>query len=368
MSCLAPGARALALALCLAPSLAVAAPAPAKPAAAPAKAAAAPAAKASPLAPLPAATPGLFTHAPFESGSCTPCHERDDAKNPGKIDGQVNAICKSCHSELEEIMARKHKHPPTEDSCTNCHNPHNATIPKFLLAETSALCGECHAGVVDEANAAKVKHGALAQGAKCANCHNPHGSAVEKLLVKLPLDLCLGCHDKEGMKSADGRPLTNMKAWLTANKQHHGPVEAGDCSACHKPHGGPSFRLLKEEYPASFYAPFDKANYALCFSCHNEAVFTTRETATLTDFRHGSKNLHFVHVNRGERGRTCRACHEVHASQQDHHIREAVPYGNRGWMLKLNYSKAADGGSCAKTCHETRVYKRGPDSAAASRK
>jgi hypothetical protein len=57
-----------------------------------------------------------------------------------------------------------------------------------------------------------------------------------------------------------------------------------------------------------------------------------------------------------ERGRTCRACHEVHASKQDHHIREGVPYGPKAWVLKINYTKLPNGGSCAKTCHETKTY------------
>jgi predicted CXXCH cytochrome family protein len=322
---------------------------------------------ASPVAPLPAATKGLVTHAPYESGSCTPCHARDDAKSPGKVDPKMNAVCLGCHAELEEIMARPHKHAPAADACTNCHNPHNGKFPKLLLEETSQLCAGCHANVVEDAAKAPVKHAALTTGAKCAGCHNPHGSAVEKLLVKLPMDLCLGCHDKEGMKSQDGQPLSNMKAWLESNKEHHGPVAASDCSACHTPHGGKNFRLLTAEYPAKFYAAFDKKNYALCLGCHEERVFTTPETTTLTEFRNGSRNLHFVHVNVGERGRTCRACHEVHASRQDHHIREGVPYGSRGWVLKLNYVKDADGGQCSKTCHETRPYRRGGAAAAAKR-
>ena len=54
------------------------------------------------------------------------------------------------------------------------------------------------------------------------------------------------------------------------------------------------------------------------------------------------------------RGRTCRACHEVHASKQRHQIRDGVPYGSRGWVLKLNYTRTETGGSCARTCHKER--------------
>jgi hypothetical protein len=79
-------------------------------------------------------------------------------------------------------------------------------------------------------------------------------------------------------------------------------------------------------------------------------------TTTLTKFRNGDQNLHYVHVNKDERGRTCRACHEVHAAKQKHQIRDAVPYGHTGFMLKVNFTPTATGGSCARTCHITRSY------------
>jgi predicted CXXCH cytochrome family protein len=67
--------------------------------------------------------------------------------------------------------------------------------------------------------------------------------------------------------------------------------------------------------------------------------------------------MHWVHVNQ-EKGRTCRACHEVHASTHPAHIRDAVPFGNTGWMLELNYQQTAEGGSCSPGCHKPRSYNR----------
>jgi predicted CXXCH cytochrome family protein len=323
--------------------------------------------QASPLAPLPADTPDLVVHAPYGADSCTPCHASDDAGDPGKVTASLNDVCIGCHTELEPVLAAKHTHAAAQDACTNCHNPHNATVPKLLLADARALCAGCHTETVEKIDKARVQHKALTTGAGCMNCHNPHGSALEKLLHKVPMEMCLACHDRAGMKSAEGQPLTNMKAWLEKNKEHHGPVQAGDCTSCHEPHGGKNFRLLTEQYPATFYAAFDKKNYALCFSCHNDAAFTTGEGTTLTGFRDGKRNLHFVHVSVGSLGRTCRACHEVHASGQEHHIRESVPFGSVGWVLKLNYVKAPDGGSCSKTCHVTRTYRRGPTAEATTR-
>lgn len=295
-------------------------------------------------------------HAAYETGDCALCHVRNDPKNPGKLSGPVNELCFGCHDEVRDLLKREVVHWAAADACTNCHNPHGSKQPKLLVDETVALCTSCHSDVGEHVASARVKHGAVTTGAKCANCHNPHGSSVEKLLVAYPFDLCLGCHSKEGMRSADGRSLANMKEWLAQNPDWHAPIKAKDCSACHRPHGSANFRLLVATYPEKFYAPYATETYRLCFGCHNERAFRAPETTTLTNFRNGAKNLHFVHVNKEDRGRTCRACHEVHASKQSHHIREGVPYGPKGWILRLNYVKTARGGSCAKTCHETRSY------------
>ena len=137
--------------------------------------------------------------------------------------------------------------------------------------------------------------------------------------------------------------LTNMKQLLAENPHQHGPVADKDCSACHNPHGGDNFRLLTKVYPAEFYSPYDPKLYALCFDCHEESMVKDPKTTTLTKFRNGDQNLHYVHVNKDERGRTCRACHEVHASKQAHQIRDAVPYGHTGYMLKVNFTQTPNG-------------------------
>jgi predicted CXXCH cytochrome family protein len=309
-------------------------------------------------APLPANEKAAWTHAPFAAGDCSICHERNDAKNPGKLTKAGNELCLMCHDEFQPILARKHPHAPAQASCTSCHNAHDAREPKLLHAESSALCLGCHDAVKKVAEGAPVKHKALTQGKKCLACHNPHGANVEKLLVQLPFDLCVSCHSVDGMKDASGKTLTNFKKWLDENKEWHAPVAAKDCSACHQPHGSDHFRLLVADYPAEFYASYDPKNYELCFTCHNGDVAKNAQTTTLTGFRDGSRNLHFVHVNKVDRGRTCRACHEVHASKQSHQIRDGVPFGAKGWTLKVGYTKTPNGGSCTKTCHDTKTYDR----------
>jgi len=316
--------------------------------------------------PLPAGAKAAWTHAPFAAGDCSICHERNDPKNPGQLVKQGNELCFMCHDEFQAILARKHPHSPAKAYCLSCHNAHDSRQTKLLHAEATELCLGCHASVKKTAERSAVKHKALTQGKKCLACHNPHASSVEKLLTQLPFDLCVSCHSADGMKDASGKTLTNFGKWLADNKEWHAPVTAKDCSACHLPHGSAHFRLLVADYPPEFYAAYDEKNYELCFTCHNPEVARNAETTTLTGFRDGPRNLHFVHVNKAERGRTCRACHEVHASKQVHQIRDGVPYGSNGWMLKVGYTKTPNGGSCARTCHDTKSYDRKPEIPAAA--
>jgi predicted CXXCH cytochrome family protein len=159
------------------------------------------------------------------------------------------------------------------------------------------------------------------------------------------------------VEASDGTRLVNMDALLKNNPQQHGPIREGDCSACHQPHAAQRFRLLAGDYPPAFYAPFALDQYALCFQCHIQDLVLKKEGRNLTQFRDGDRNLHYLHVNQ-EKGRTCRACHEVHASRQPAHLRESVPFGDSGWMLELKFSPDARGGSCTPGCHETRTYDR----------
>lgn len=308
------------------------------------------------LAPVSAGGTIVTSHGPFEAGDCSICHQNKDPLKPGPLLAPAKDLCLGCHEEFTQILARKSSHEAARQTCVNCHNPHNSQFQKLLVAESGSLCLSCHESIKSLAERSKVTHGALQSGGKCLNCHNPHGAHVENLLTQLPFDLCVNCHGQDGMKDDQGKSLTNFKKLLADNPEHHGPVSSKDCSACHHPHGGDHFRLLAMDYPAQFYSPYDPKLYALCYECHEESILATPETTSLTNFRDGSRNLHYLHVNKTERGRTCRACHEVHASHQPHQIRDAVPYGSKGWMLKINFTPTPTGGSCAKTCHATKSY------------
>ena len=300
-----------------------------------------------------------WAHAPYEMGECGICHVSNDPARPGGLTAGVNELCFSCHEIFQDMLGEfANVHPPVEDSCISCHNPHNSRREKLLNKDIADLCAECHGDIVAAATGSPVQHDPVINGRACLNCHDAHASNVEAMLTGLPFDLCVDCHGQDGMTDESGRPLTNLKALIAGAHMQHGPVDNKDCSACHNTHGGNNFRMLISEYPEKFYAPYDPANYDLCFSCHETDVFSSPQTTTLTGFRDGSRNLHYVHVNKIRRGRTCRACHEVHAAPQAHMIRDGVPYGPSNWVLKINFTGTATGGSCAKTCHPTKPYDR----------
>ncbi len=311
------------------------------------------------LAPI--ETEEVSSHAPYSDGQCEMCHDLETpagGDSPGKVPDDLNAVCAGCHFDLDETLkASKVVHEPINMGCTTCHNPHSSNHPHLLLDQPPNLCLECHGDIQDVTNA-KIKHQPVTENGACLNCHTPHASDTERLLTVPLFDLCLSCHSQENWRSErDGRPLTNFGQRLAdANLHQHYPVADKDCGACHLVHGSDQASLLAAAYPAGFYSLYDPENYALCFNCHDPSGMAEPETATATNFRDGSRNLHYLHVNKSERGRTCRACHEVHAAENNHQIRKAVPYGPRNWPLSLNYTETATGGSCAKTCHQTKTY------------
>lgn len=299
----------------------------------------------------------VSVHSPYGTGDCALCHEGKDAKAPGKAIQPVNDTCFACHEDMHGALAAgKYRHAAAEKDCTSCHNPHSSKLRQLLVAPMPDLCTGCHAEILRKMES-KVRHDALTTGRSCSSCHSPHASNVEKVLLRLPFDLCVECHSVDGLKDSGGKSMTDFGKLLAENPVHHAPIASKDCSSCHEPHGSEHTRMSIAEYPPQFYATFDPASYALCFSCHDERLATQTETTTDTRFRDGSRNLHFLHVNKAAgRGRTCRACHEVHASKQAFLVRENVPFGPKGWLLNVGFRKDPNGGTCDRTCHASKSY------------
>ncbi|GBD97375.1 MAG TPA: cytochrome C [Nitrospirae bacterium] len=299
---------------------------------------------------------GKFVHGPAAVGGCVACHDPHTADYAKNLRAEPPNLCFMCHTDkAEAIRKAEFVHTPVSENCTKCHNPHSAAKQFMLESNAPELCLNCHKDKKKQLSTAAVKHGAIETKKSCLNCHDVHMSDIAKNLIMEPMDLCLSCHDREYKRDV-GKSLMNMKKWLAENKDHHGPIKQKDCSGCHNPHGSNNFRILRNPYPPTFYKPFAVENYNLCFSCHEKSIVLNPETTKLTNFRNGNENLHFKHVNKPIKGRTCRACHETHASNSPKHIREAVPFGS--WQLPLNYQKTKTGGSCMPGCHKLKKYDR----------
>jgi predicted CXXCH cytochrome family protein len=284
-----------------------------------------------------------FVHGPVGVGDCNACHNPHASEFEMQLTVAKDELCFQCHQEKAAEFNKRHVHPPVSESCTNCHDPHSEDASYLLPNAAPELCYGCHADIAEYSHA-EVPHQPVSAG-KCGECHLTHASDNPRLFPRAQEQLCFGCH-------------TELGEYVSEQEHRHGPVNEGDCNACHDPHGSQNNRILRKYFPEEFYMPFAIDNYASCFQCHNSDIALDEHTKTLTDFRNGEQNLHFVHVNKEIKGRSCKACHEVHASNQAKHIRASVPFGSMNWDLPVAYTKLEDGGSCVVGCHAPKEYHR----------
>lgn len=297
-----------------------------------------------------------FPHGPVAVGECSICHASHSADRENLLLDEPTSLCFSCHVITKEELGKfEFVHEPARNDCVGCHNPHGANNWKMVKSDAPELCYACHADIQDMAENSAHKHTAVTEKDGCLQCHTPHASTVQFSLKAAPMSLCVSCHD-EPVTAENDEVIPSFTAQIEDKAFLHGPVAQKDCEGCHSTHGSAHFRLLIKDYPRLFYAPFSVDNYALCFNCHPDSLVLTERTAELTDFRNGDRNLHYVHVNKEDRGRTCRSCHATHASDLPKHIRQSVPYG--AWDLPIQFRKTETGGGCQPGCHLPLAYDR----------
>ncbi len=300
---------------------------------------------------------GSHMHTPAAEGKCTDCHSPHTASQPGLLSMPGRELCLSCHSSVEyQIESSPFAHAPVLRDCLECHTAHASDAPDQLKAAPRALCSSCHQQQELIATSATHRHSPVLNDRACLNCHTPHGGERAGLMPENTAALCLNCHKDPimgpgGKIKVGGVPELAVKAFIP-----HGPVAEGDCAACHDVHGGDQAKLLTATYAKPFYQKFDVQAYALCFKCHSEKLAQSQTTDTDTGFRDGTRSLHYLHVAKDAVGRSCRACHSVHASKTSCQIAESVRFGE--WQIPLNYTKTDDGGSCSPGCHKTATYDR----------
>jgi len=290
-----------------------------------------------------------FLHGPLGIGECASCHNPHSSDNKFQLKLNGNDLCFNCHNDKKDLLKKSSVHKPFEKSCLECHDPHNSDT-KFHLKAVSEKeqCIACHKttnkDVIDNILNAKYQHKPVKDD-KCGTCHNPHATDNKKLLLSNIKTICFECHK-------------NVAEKVNKSKFVHGPVKSDGCYACHSTHGSNNPYLLVKYFPKEFYNDYKEGLYDICFNCHNESAMKVKITTQDTGFRNGSINLHYLHVQVKGKGRSCKACHEVHAGNQDLHIRESVPFGSSGWELPIKFTKKVNGGSCVVGCHKPKTYDR----------
>jgi predicted CXXCH cytochrome family protein len=280
-------------------------------------------------------------HGPVSAGDCMACHTPHESDAKGLLVKSGDAVCFSCHVDVQAGLKKKHVHAALESGCTSCHNPHGSANAKLLAEALPGVCFACHDAIAAKVQKGAVVHAAVTAAKGCAACHSPHAADEAKLLLAPEKALCVSCH----------------KTILTkALPVEHGPIAKGQCTPCHDPHGGPNPRLLVGTFPAEPYVPYTDKEFGLCFGCHNRDLLRYPDTSFATGFRDGERNLHYLHVNNKLKGRSCRLCHAMHASDNAALIAEKVAFGS--WSLPIKFVKNENGGSCAPGCHKPATYSR----------
>ncbi|NMH66659.1 DmsE family decaheme c-type cytochrome [Shewanella salipaludis] len=193
---------------------------------------------------------------------------------------EKNAICSSCHEQLDKRHWAGSSHQTGEVACSDCHKIHVKEDPIRLKQLQVQVCGSCHQA---EKLASKrfsthpLEYGQMG----CTDCHSPHGSNADKLLVADTInDTCFGCHaEKRG-------PF----AW------EHEPASE-NCALCHNPHGSNQPAMLTQKVPF------------LCQNCHSSAGHPSlaQDSSRLSTPYASSSALLL--------GRSCTNCHSsIHGS------------------------------------------------------
>ena len=300
-----------------------------------------------------------FMHAPVKDGDCDACHQPHASKFPKLVDAAGADLCLFCHREFKAEFANAtfvHKAVDDPLSCNACHDVHGSDFPNQVSQPISDLCLGCHDTIKTEMSGS-VPHPAVAGDRACITCHTAHGGDLSSLMADRPDKVCMSCH-KQPVKDAKGKIiLPAMAELLDPNAVKHGPVDNGECGGCHNIHGGDRADLLRKTNTSRFYETFSRDKYEMCFDCHDERLVEQSFGNQHTEFRNGSRNLHYLHVSKDpQRGRNCTVCHATHASPQEQIVRPTVPFGK--WPLPIAYTKTETGGSCDTGCHKTWSYDR----------
>ncbi len=227
---------------------------------------------------LPAITPHDPNKPDEECGSCHRAH-----KEPFLVPTK----CETCHDKIQVTGHAEPDIPIT--GCASCHGYHE----KAVVA--SSRCVNCH-----RQSRARVAPAATfvepdGKGhVKCVTCHRPHHFFKSEVIgcntechkdvyvlaqnkVKEHAD-CLSCHDNHNVLGEPWKSCVKCHRNKLSVDHPRDPKNGGRCTACHRPHAGPSAPLAVP-----------------CSRCHRQA-----------------KSDRGFHQGPDHQGPVCRNCHRPH--------------------------------------------------------
>ncbi len=294
-------------------------------------------------------------HGAVKDGECAACHNPHQASNKTFLKTtKLDRLCRSCHKSIRKELKKDHVHNPfKKKDCFACHNGHSSKEAHLSDMKPQDLCLSCHDDIHNEISGANLVHGAINEKESCLNCHTPHASDEAHVLKGKEMEICLSCHDKtirteSGLIAAVGQQLKE-------GNTIHGAIEKKGCTGCHRPHTSKEGNLLSLPYPTRNYTKATVENFELCFTCHDKKLFESPTTETATNFRDGNQNLHYLHI-KGDRGRNCNLCHDMHGAGNKNLIRTNTMFGK--WDMPIQYEVLKNGGSCLTGCHDKQSYER----------
>lgn len=187
--------------------------------------------------------------------------------------------CSFCHND---IINHKVLHAPATDDCETCHQSTGNKHPR--VKEKGFTLAEKTPDLCymchEQKNDKKQIH-APVEGGECTSCHSPHGAEYKYMLAESESSkLCLECHDID----------------LSENTNIHAPIELDGCLSCHDAHQSDNSFLLVE----------DKSK--ICATCHDNIE--------------AEKQAEFLHAPFDD---DCSNCHNPHSSKESFLLNSSTP-------------------------------------------
>jgi predicted CXXCH cytochrome family protein len=196
----------------------------------------------------------IITSSPPSGAQSSPPATRVSAtaEHPA-VTGAEGAACTSCHADV--LKHRVAHGPAAAGQCGACHVETKVANRRRMGLKsgasdrrTAALCTTCHTDIAERLTA-RHRHAPVAAG-DCTACHDPHGSAVRFQLPAEGNRACTTCHEDI--------------AQTLALSHAHAPALAA-CQLCHDPHA------------ASARSQLRVPENTLCLTCHFEQATDTPE-------------------------------------------------------------------------------------------